>query len=465
MVSSDSLQGIESDAELELPVRSQRASRVPTPRFPEPASGIRVEPARREVDRPSDRRERVQRNEYIQVLDAGRGRRELQFEEEYDRGGARRGRVHELRGRPVEKLPKYSEELPFRHYLRQFEMIADEYGYSSHDRKIALLNRLRGKAVEYANEISYQDATYAEFVGYLLPRLSPEPNEQACLAKLQTRRQNRAESYADLSADLRRLVEGAYPFESAETHERMAINSFIKAISNTTVQFELSKDRPVSLLRAVSRAERLLSCIPGKVLMESSVKKTEASEDTPPSKPKTQEQPASKKKKKKKSKNARRTSGGSSSSSGSDSKPGLEKTLADLVVRIDKMMQFVEQMRQSSPPRRDVPRQLPQGCFLCGDTTHAARFCPRNDRRNLPPRNFWYQQRGNRLFQSREFVSQSRPVVRCFACQGIGHFANACPSNPRRSSMMQVGSRGAFQQTDVREEKRTQPSGNRPASR
>ena len=85
----------------------------------------------------------------------------------------------------------------------------------------------------------------------------PEQRELS-LQKLHTRSQKKGESYSALAADLQRLVMKSYPDTVGHiTNEKMAVDYFVNAVSNTKVRRKLRQKHPKEMSLAIKEARQI----------------------------------------------------------------------------------------------------------------------------------------------------------------------------------------------------------------
>ena len=175
----------------------------------------------------------------------------------------------------------------------------------------------------------------------LSERFEPQSQNTRFQAELQTRRKKKAESWADLGEDLRRLADKAYPEMGDKARERLALIAYLAQLENPHIAFGVKQTNPESLDAAVSSTLELESYLsPKRTAAVSSVGVEPIEKDS--------------------------ASIGSVSSVSNDKLLNLIEKLVDRVERLEK--ELGSEQRQNSGKRSVT-------CYQCGERGHTARYC------------------------------------------------------------------------------------------
>ena len=138
-------------------------------------------------------------------------------------------------------------------WISHFENVADVNEWNDAMKlkwiKVRLIGRAQ-KAFQHLGEEAKGD--YAGAKAALKSRFEPESKQSCYRAELQTRRKKCEEGWADFAEDLRVLSEKAYPQLQLQARECLAINAYLKQISNPQVAFAVRQKHPANLDEAVT---------------------------------------------------------------------------------------------------------------------------------------------------------------------------------------------------------------------
>ena len=219
--------------------------------------------------------------------------------------------------------------------------------------KVRLIGRAQ-KAFQHLGEEVKGD--YAGAKAALKSRFEPESKKSRYRAELETRRKKREEGWADFAEDLRVLSEKAYPQLQLQARECLAINAYLKQISNPQVAFAVRQKHPGNLDEAVTATLEMESYV---VYQSAGVKGSVAS---------VQEETLV-----------------AATSSQQDTR--MLSLLEKLVDRVEKLEQSSRDSCRGGPSRQNTNRQsrgaqrTPVGsraCWSCGRIGHLQKDCPSN---------------------------------------------------------------------------------------
>ena len=135
------------------------------------------------------------------------------------------------------KPPLYDGQTSWTVYMRQFEAAASANGWNEKEMATALLVSLRGSALEILRTLPVsQQQDYKLIVEALDRRYGDQYHSQLYQAQLKTRQQKSSESLQEFEADIRRLINLAYPGATEEFREQLSAQYFIDGIRDQEVQ-------------------------------------------------------------------------------------------------------------------------------------------------------------------------------------------------------------------------------------
>jgi hypothetical protein len=138
------------------------------------------------------------------------------------------------------KFPSYSGDVDIEIYKRQVDTIAKQKDWSDEKLATQIIAHLEGDARKLLCLIPKGQETDLKTIWLTLSCNSPktEVSEQAKNLLLNYRQQ-KGQSLLNLSLDIKRLVMEAYPNTDQAMRDELAVDSFIKAIQNHIIKFQL----------------------------------------------------------------------------------------------------------------------------------------------------------------------------------------------------------------------------------
>ncbi len=150
---------------------------------------------------------------------------------------------------------KYHGTSPLQEYLVHFELCAELNHWGSEDKAKYLAVSLRGQAQGLLGSIpkAYL-SSFDDLVAALQERFGLEGQTEIFMAELQSRSKTAKESYQELADSIFRLVGKAYPNASSDTMRVLAVQHFIKALTNKDLRVRIKLLKPSSIREAVLAA-------------------------------------------------------------------------------------------------------------------------------------------------------------------------------------------------------------------
>ena len=147
-------------------------------------------------------------------------------------------------------------------WISHFENVADinewDDGAKLKWMKVRLIGRAQ-KAFHHLGEEAKGENGGAK--GALQLRFEPRSKQSLYRAELETRHKKREEGWAEFSEDLSVLSEKAYPALQPQAHECLAVNLYLKQISNPQVAFAVRQKQPENLDDAVTATLEMKSYV------------------------------------------------------------------------------------------------------------------------------------------------------------------------------------------------------------
>ena len=116
---------------------------------------------------------------------------------------------------------------------------------------------LDGPARHVLWELPPVNATTANLERLLQARFGTQLQAESFKVKLWTRRRAKDETLQDLYRDISRLIQLAHPGEGDKLVKYIGVESFINALNDRELEYEILKLKPADLEEAVSHAVRL----------------------------------------------------------------------------------------------------------------------------------------------------------------------------------------------------------------
>ena len=160
--------------------------------------------------------------------------------------------------RPLFKLHKYDGSTSLDTYLWKFNQLAEYLQWDERDKFYNLCASVDGPAGQVLRELS-TNWTTGELEDLLQARFGTQKQPVSFQAKLRARRRAENVTLQDLHRDISRLVQLAHPRENSWFLVHVGVDSFIAALNNRDLEFDILKLEPQTLPDAVSHAIHLES--------------------------------------------------------------------------------------------------------------------------------------------------------------------------------------------------------------
>jgi len=153
-------------------------------------------------------------------------------------------------------LDKYDGSTSLETYLLQFEQLATYLQWQEKNKYYNMCASLEGPAARVLWELP-KNATTADLERLLQTRFGTEQQTVSYQAKLRARRRNTNEPLQDLYRDISHLLQLAYPGEGGRFTSRVGVDTFITALNDRELEYEVLKLEPKTLEEAANHAMRL----------------------------------------------------------------------------------------------------------------------------------------------------------------------------------------------------------------
>jgi hypothetical protein len=161
----------------------------------------------------------------------------------------------ELAKKKEMKPPTFDGQSSWPVYKRQFEAAATTNGWDDEDKYIALTLALRGPAAELLQTVpAGKSGDFSSLVAAIDKRFGDSHLKEVFRVQLNNRVQKRGESLQQLQADVERLVHLAYPDAGEEIINQLAVESFVRAISDIHLQRSVRSARTRTLSETLAFA-------------------------------------------------------------------------------------------------------------------------------------------------------------------------------------------------------------------
>jgi len=148
------------------------------------------------------------------------------------------------------KIPvrRFSGKESVTDYLKQFELTARHNRWSDEDKATSLLCALDGPAGSILAEIDDPgQIRYSEVKQKLLQRFGPTQHPEVHEQALHDLRLSRGQNIRELTPEINRLTQLAYPDFEPEARSRLATNALLNAIPDKDVTFYIKDKNPTSI--------------------------------------------------------------------------------------------------------------------------------------------------------------------------------------------------------------------------
>jgi hypothetical protein len=175
-----------------------------------------------------------------------------------------------LRNRPNEPVtrnppvnfPPFSGDVDLEIYRRQCQALATCHNWSERDVASQVIANLRGDARELISLLPQGHELDLEAIWDILAsRFSKVISCDAAKHQLLHYVQKKGQTFLNLSLELEKLVAKAYPTADNQTREQLAVDHFVKAISNSSLRYELRMRGVVTLADARRQAEAIATVL------------------------------------------------------------------------------------------------------------------------------------------------------------------------------------------------------------
>jgi len=158
--------------------------------------------------------------------------------------------------RPLFKIDKYNGSTSLETYLLQFKQLATYLQWTERDTFYNMSASLVGPAARVLWELP-KGATTADLGRLLQTRFGTEQQTASYQAKLRARRREVNEPLQDLYQDISHLLQLTYPGEGGPFISRVGVDTFITALNDRELEYEVLKLEPKTLEEAANHAMRL----------------------------------------------------------------------------------------------------------------------------------------------------------------------------------------------------------------
>ena len=158
--------------------------------------------------------------------------------------------------RPLFKIDKYNGSTSLETYLLQFKQLAMYLQWTERDNYYNMCASFEGPAARVLWELP-KGATTADLERLLQMHFGTEQQTSSYQAKLRTRRREANEPLQDLYRDISHLLQLAYPGEGGRFLSRVGVDTFITALNNRELEYEVLKLEPKTLEEAANHAMQL----------------------------------------------------------------------------------------------------------------------------------------------------------------------------------------------------------------
>ena len=272
---------------------------------------------------------------------------------------------------------------PFETFIARFENFSDHFQWSEQERLFNLRNSL-AKSVGNVLWDSGSPSSSAELIQLLRSRYGTEHQAERFRMELKTRRRQKDEPLQSVFQDIKRLMALAFPGQHGSMAEITAIDAFVDSFTNRDLRKQVLQKSPATLAEALTWAVHLEA-------IDDSGKQHTSSYDKDGHRDKDNRRG-----------HRAYAQVASSTSTSTHSQPAAPHSPEK------RRSSFQTRARSVPPPRRRI------------------------DRVGSPPR---HSHRAAPASHAVVSDTSSRHPLRCFNCEGIGHFQHECPSPHKQSAV------------------------------
>ena len=158
---------------------------------------------------------------------------------------------------PLFKLQRYNGSTSLETFLLQFKYLATYLQWKESDRFFHMCASLEGPASYVLWELPEHGAKTGDLECLLQARFGTKLQAESFKATLRSRRRGKDEPLQDLYVDISRLVQLAHPNEGESLTKYVGVESFVNALNDRELEYEILKFKPADLEEAVNHAVRL----------------------------------------------------------------------------------------------------------------------------------------------------------------------------------------------------------------
>lgn len=237
--------------------------------------------------------------------------------------------------RPVVKPKDYDGKSNFEDYKVHFELCSDINGWKEKEKLQFFLVQLQGEAVQFYRDMpDSAKADYQKVCDLFQVRFGSHGQKDLYRARLRIRKRKQGEPLVELAADIRRLINAAYPDMPPEVKNELGSDYFIEALDNAVQRTVVRRRKPTSLEAALKVA-----------MEEEAIMQLEASRKGP---------------------NFVASTGETSN---------MQQMLNDLATQVSQLNDNVQQLMQNKVEVQGS-HVRGRGCWNCGELGHFRRNCP-----------------------------------------------------------------------------------------
>jgi hypothetical protein len=158
------------------------------------------------------------------------------------------------------QIPYFAGDSDLSIFKRQCEIISLHNHWTDQILCIQIITKLKQKAAEILKLFpDIRQVTLRELWNALEGRFGNEMQSDTARQQLSVYKQKKDQSFSHLSMEIQRLVFLAYPNGNEQIRDDIALEHFMKAISNQNLRFQVKLLAPQSILDAKNHAERIFS--------------------------------------------------------------------------------------------------------------------------------------------------------------------------------------------------------------
>ena len=145
----------------------------------------------------------------------------------------------DMAGKTIMKPATFDGTVAWTDYRAHFEACAELNGWSEEQKGLYLSVSFRGQAQGVFGNLGPGRHSYKDLVIALEERFAPPNQTELYRVQLRERRQKASETMAELSQDIRRLTNLAYPKAPCDVRETLAKEQFVDALVNSEMRLKI----------------------------------------------------------------------------------------------------------------------------------------------------------------------------------------------------------------------------------